>query len=132
MSQAYLRQKAKQALTTCSGNRRDATVLLQSWAETDERLKRALVSPVMRNLCALAIQRVAAPSAAASGGPAAADPDHAVDEMLRALGSREAHRLTSPRPAAAPPPPAGSPGHETAVRSLAAAFKPRRPASRSR
>ena len=66
MSRAYLTQKTKEALAACAGDRRDAALLLRAWSDGDIALREALVAPFMTNLCALAVQRVAARDA----GPA--------------------------------------------------------------
>ena len=60
MSRAYLTQKTKEALAACAGDRRDAALLLRAWSDGDIALREALVAPFMTNLCALAVQRVAA------------------------------------------------------------------------
>ena len=50
-------KKAREALDASDGNKHEAALLLQVWAEADDALFRALASPLMRNLTALAIQR---------------------------------------------------------------------------
>ena len=122
-NQDYVRKKAEEALTATAGNRREASLLLRVWTESDEKLRKALVAPFLANLCALAVQR------ALSGGrraPRQPETRTAVDAaaLLSAIGSRAAPTMSTVRPASAPPPPSSSARHRQAVSMLAAAFRP--------
>src|SRR3546814_16268676 len=60
--QDYVKAKAQEALEATGGNRHEASLLLRVWAEADAKLYKALTAPLLANVAALAIQRVAAPS----------------------------------------------------------------------
>ena len=57
MAKDYVRTKALEALEVTGKNRREASMLMRVWAETDEKLKTALIAPFLNTLCALAVQR---------------------------------------------------------------------------
>ena len=57
MSSSYLEKKAREAIQSTKGNRQLATHLLQHWAESDPQLLGALIRPILRTLCMLAIDR---------------------------------------------------------------------------
>ncbi|MGB1007090.1 MAG: hypothetical protein ACPGVX_07920, partial [Thalassobaculaceae bacterium] len=86
MSRAYLTEKTKEALAACAGDRRDAALLLRAWSDGDTALRDALVAPFMTNLCALAVQRVAARAGAASAPAERATPANQASDLLRAIG----------------------------------------------
>ena len=124
MSQDYVTQKTTEALDACGGNARDAALLLQTWCDSDEVLRSRLVAPVFKNLCLLAVQRVAAKTRAV------AQPNTALPAsekaLLQAIGNKNAPTMSSTRRSAVPPP-RGSARHHQAVSTLAMAFKARRP-----
>lgn len=127
MSSSYLEKKAREAIKSTKGNRQLATHLLQHWAESDPRLLGALIRPILRTLCLMAIDRTMLrerrariplpeqpeePTAATSGEDAA----------LEALTGRTQYSLTSTR-APAKRPEKGSKRHERSIESLVSAFK---------
>jgi hypothetical protein len=116
-------KKAREALDASDGNKHEAALLLQVWAEADDALFRALASPLMRNLTALAIQREVSGEQAKSSAKSTKQRSGRIAEadILAALGSRQGHASTSNR--AAPPPPQGSARHKQAVSILAAAYR---------
>ena len=91
--------------------------------EALDALFRALASPHMRNLTALAIQREVSGEQAKSSAKSTKQRSGRIAEadILAALGSRQGHAITSNR--AAPPPPQGSARHKQAVSILAAAYR---------
>lgn len=119
MSQDYVRQKASEALSATSGNRREAGQLLRIWSETDPDLKKALVAPFLGNLCALAVQRAA--STAAPRPPQSSSREDSAS-LLSAIGSNLAQTMSTTRQNQAAPP-RSSARHRQAVATLAAAFK---------
>lgn len=116
--QDYVRTKAQEALDATGGSRHEAALLLRVWAEADAKLYKALTAPLLSNLAALAIQRVAAP-AARSGQARAPIPEA---ELLAAIGSRNGQSMSSNRSVGSPPP-QGSPRHKQAVTLLASAYR---------
>jgi hypothetical protein len=123
MSQNYVTQKTAEALQACAGNTADAALLLQAWCESDDRLRATLTAPVLKNLCLLAVQRVAAKhqeSATPESVTGASEND-----LLQAIGNKNALTMSSNRRSASPPP-RGSARHQQAVSTLAMAFKSRR------
>ena len=122
MIRAYLIQKTKEALAACAGDRRDAALLLRAWSDGDTALREALVAPVMTNLCALAVQRVATNNTA-KAAPAERAPANQASDLLRAIGDKHAETMTSTRGRGGPPP-RGSARHRQALTALASAFKP--------
>ena len=123
MSRAYLTQKTKEALAACAGDRRDAALLLRAWSDGDIALREALVAPFMTNLCALAVQRVAARDAGPATPAERAAPASQASDLLRAIGDKHAETMTSTRGRGGPPP-RGSVRHRQALNTLAGAFKP--------
>ncbi|MEQ8332377.1 hypothetical protein [Nisaea sp.] len=124
MAKDYAQTKALEALEATGANRHEASLLLRVWAESDEKLKSALVAPFLNNLCALAVQR-ALSGRAGRRKPAskrARPVDHSAT-LLDAISKGGAQTMSSTR-SSAPPPPAGSARHKQAVTLLAAAFKP--------
>lgn len=115
--QEYVKAKAQQALDATGGNRHEATLLLRVWAEADAKLFKALAAPLLGNLAALAIQRVAAPRTGAGRqrGPIREA------ELLAAIGSRSSQSMSSTRSVGAPP--QGSVRHKQAVTLLASAYR---------
>ncbi len=124
MAKDYARTKALEALEATGSNRQEAALLLRVWAESDDKLKSALVGPFLNNLCALAVQR-AMSSSAARRKPSSkrARPKDNAATLLEAISKNGAQTMSSTR-SSAPPPPAGSARHKQAVTLLAAAFKP--------
>lgn len=124
MAKEYAQTKALEALEATGNNRREAALLLRVWAETDDKLKTALIAPFLNNLCALAVQR-AATSRAARRKPTnkRARPKDNSASLLEAISRGGAQTMSSTR-SSAPPPQAGSARHKKAVTLLAAAFKP--------
>lgn len=124
MAKYYARKKALEALEATGNNRREAGLLLRVWAETDEQLKNALVTPFLNNLCALAVQRaIAGQSGRRKPGTRRARPADNAASILDALSSSGGQTMSSVR-SSAPPPPSSSARHRQAVTLLAAAFKP--------
>lgn len=123
MAKDYARTKALEALEATGNNRREASMLMRVWAETDEKLKTALVGPFLNNLCALAVQR-AIPIISSRRNPASkrSRPKDNASSLLQAISKGDAQTMSSTRNTA-PPPRAGSARHKQAVSLLAAAFK---------
>ncbi len=115
--QEYVKIKAQEALDATGGNRHEASLLLRVWAEADAKLYKALTAPLLGNLAALAIQRVAAPQAQV--GRQRAPIREA--ELLAAIGSRNSQSMSSTRTVGAPP--QGSVRHKQAVTLLASAYR---------
>lgn len=115
--QEYVRAKAQEALDATDGNRHEASLLLRVWAEADAKLYKALTAPLLGNLAALAIQRVAAPTTPV--GRQRTPIREA--ELLAAIGSRSGQSMSSTRSAGAPP--QGSVRHKQAVTLLASAYR---------
>lgn len=125
MAQDYVKKRAAEALAATAGNRREAGLLLRVWAESDVKLKNALVAPFLNNICALAVQRAAAGEqrkAKPASKPEGAR--QASADLLSAISRSSGQTMASPR-SAAPPPPASSARHRQAVTLLASAFKRR-------
>lgn len=124
MAKDYARTKALEALEATGNNRHEAALLLRVWAETDDKLKSALIGPFFNNLCALAVQR-AISSNVARRKPVSkrARPKDNAATLLEAISKSGAQTMSSTR-SSAPPPPVGSARHKQAVTLLAAAFKP--------
>lgn len=124
MAKNHAKQKALEALEATGNNRREASLLLRVWAESDEKLKADLVRPFLNNICALAVQSAAAGRATlrkpASGRKRPADN---AASLLNAISGGGAQTMSSTRNSA-PPPPASSARHRQAVTLLASAFKP--------
>lgn len=123
MSQDYVLKKSAEALEATNGSKSEAGLLLRVWAETDKKLKDALMAPFIGNICALAIQRADSKANRVSGGQKRAPMQG--EELLAAIGDRSAHTMTSSRPSTAPPPAQGSMRHRQAVAALASAYKER-------
>ena len=123
MAKDYVRIKALQALEATGNNRREASMLMRVWAETDEKLKTALVGPFLNNLCALAVQR-AMPRISSRRTPASkrTRPKDNASILLETISKGGTQTMSSTRNTA-PPPRAGSARHKQAVTLLAAAFK---------
>ena len=127
---AYLEEKARQALGEADGERARAARLLATWVATDNRLRDALVAPLLGNLCLLAIQRVAGRGAAKRAAAPAPGP-LAGTALAAAIGEALAGKGVAPttfgqpesRPARATP---GSVKHAQSVRTLASAFQAKR------
>lgn len=115
--QDYVRSKAKEALDATGGNRHEAGLLLRVWAEADAKLYKALTAPLLGNLAALAIQRVAAPDVRVGRQRAPIREG----ELLAAIGSRNSQSMSSTRTVGAPP--QGSARHKQAVTLLASAYR---------
>lgn len=115
--QDYVRAKAQEALSAAGGNRHEATLLLRVWAEADSKLYKALTAPLLGNLAALAIQRVAAPQ----GGVGRQRGPIREADLLAAIGSRASQTMSSTRTVGAPP--QGSVRHKQAVTLLASAYR---------
>src|SRR3546814_11564368 len=107
--QDYVKAKAQEALEATGGNRHEASLLLRVWAEADAKLYKALTAPLLANVAALAIQRVAVPSGRKTRSK---DPIRGA-ELLAATGSRPTQCMTHPRTAGAPP--QGPLGHQPAA-----------------
>ncbi|WP_339853782.1 hypothetical protein [uncultured Nisaea sp.] len=124
MAKDYAQTKALEALEATGNNRRESALLLRVWAESDDKLKSALVAPFLNNLCALAVQR-ALSSHTGRRKPASkrARPKDNAATLLEAISKSGAQTMSSTRNSA-PPPQAGSARHKQAVTLLAAAFKP--------
>lgn len=127
MAKDYVRTKALEALEVTGKNRREASMLMRVWAETDEKLKTALIAPFLNTLCALAVQR-AVPIIGSRRPPASkrARPKDSASLLLEAISKGGAQTMSSTRNTA-PPPRAGSTRHKQAVTLLADAFKYRKP-----
>ena len=119
--QEYVRAKAQEALDATDGNRHEASLLLRVWAEADAKLYKALTAPLLGNLAALAVQRVAAPQ----GQVGRQRKPIREAELLAAIGSRNGQSMSSTRTVGAPP--QGSVRHKQAVTLLASAYR-RKPA----
>jgi hypothetical protein len=127
MSKGYADGKAAEALAKAAGDRHIAAALLATWAESDAKLREALLTPFLKSLCAYAVQR----AARATGGKGAAGarkgkPADAVDAVVAALGKSAGSRTfgtpeRAPRKAVP-----GSAKHEQSVRALATAFRAKR------
>jgi len=115
--QDYVRAKAQEALDATDGNRHEAGLLLRVWAEADAKLYKALTAPLLGNLAALAIQRVAAPQAQVGRQRAPIREG----ELLAAIGARNGQSMSSTRTVGAPP--QGSVRHKQAVTLLASAYR---------
>ena len=120
--QEYVRAKAQEALDATDGNRHEASLLLRVWAEADAKLYKALTAPLLGNLAALAVQRVAAPQTQVGRQR---KPIREA-ELLAAIGSRNGQSMSSTRTVGAPP--QGSVRHKQAVTLLASAYR-RKPAN---
>lgn len=115
--QDYVRTKAQEALEATAGNRHEASLLLRVWAEADAKLFKALTAPLLGNLAALAVQRVAAPNQRVGRQRAPIREG----ELLAAIGSRNGQSMSSTRTVGAPP--QGSVRHKQAVTLLASAYR---------
>lgn len=115
--QDYVRAKAQEALDATDGNRHEASLLLRVWAEADAKLYKALTGPLLGNLAALAVQRVAAPQGQVGRQRAPIREG----ELLAAIGSRNGQSMASTRTVGAPP--QGSVRHKQAVTLLASAYR---------
>jgi hypothetical protein len=127
MSKGYADTKAAEALAKAVGDRHLAAALLAAWAESDAKLREALLAPFLKSLCAYAIQRAGrATGGKRAGGTAKRKPADAVDAVVAALGKGSGSR-TFGVPERAPRKPApGSVKHEQSVRALASAFRAKR------
>src|SRR3546814_11074014 len=97
--QDYVKAKAQEALEATGGNRHEASLLLRVWAEADAKLYKALTAPLLANVAALAIQRVAVPS----GRKTRSKAPIREAELLAAIGSRANQSMSSTRTVGAPP-----------------------------
>lgn len=124
MANDHARKKALEALEATGNNRREASLLLRVWAESDAKLKSELVAPFLNNICALTVQSAAA-GRATRRKPASrrARPADNAASLLQAISGGSAQTMSSTR-SSAPPPPASSARHRQAVTLLASAFKP--------
>lgn len=118
--QDYAAEKARDALDASDGNKHEAALLLRVWAETDDKLFRALATPLMANLTALAIQRATAADQP-QATPKKSTGRIPETELLAAIGSKTSQSMSSNR--TAPPPPKSSARHKQAVSVLAAAYR---------
>src|SRR3546814_19112501 len=116
--QDYVKAKAQEALEATGGNRHEASLLLRVWAEADAKLYKALTAPLLANVAALAIQRVAVPS----GRKTRSKAPIREAELLAAIGSRANQSMSSNRTAGATPP--GILPHHPADPRLASAYPP--------
>jgi len=126
MTTSYLEKKTREAIQATKGNRQLATHLLQHWAESDPQLLGALIRPILRTLCMLAVDRYIRrqrraqqpveqselPTRLSSGEEAA----------VEALSGRSDYTLTSLRNPARRPPQA-SKRHERSMSALVSSFK---------
>jgi len=124
MAKDLARKKALEALEATGNNRREASLLLRVWAETDEKLKAQLVGPFLNNICALAVQRAASGlGSRRKSGPRRKRPLDSAASLLEAISGGGAQTMSSTR-SSAPPPPASSARHRQAMTLLASAYKP--------
>lgn len=127
MVKSYADSKAAEALAKASSDRHVAAALLAAWAESDAKLREALLTPFLKSLCAYAIQRAArATGGKGVVGAGKGKPADAVDAVVAALGKGSASRTfgtpeRAPRKAVP-----GSAKHEQSVRALATAFRAKR------
>ena len=122
MAKDYARTKALEALEATGNNRREASMLMRVWAETDEKLKTALVGPFLNNLCARGATGQYPKSAPGATRPASA-PVRRITPLVFCKRSARA----GPRPCRVPEIQrlrrALAARHKQAVSLLAAAFK---------
>lgn len=128
---AYLEEKARQALGEADGEKTRAARLLASWVATDNRLRDALVAPLLGNLCLLAIQRVAGRGGASSKRSEPTPGPLAGTALAAAIGEALAGKGAAPTTFGQPErrSPRATPGsvkHAQSVRTLASAFQTKR------
>ncbi|WP_420403227.1 hypothetical protein [Nisaea sp.] len=123
MANDHAKKKALEALEATGNNRREASLLLRVWAETDEKLKTQLVGPFLNNICALAIQSAASGLSTRRKPGRRKRPVDNSASLLEAISGGGAQTMSSTR-SSAPPPPASSARHRQAVTLLASAYKP--------
>lgn len=120
--QDYVKEKAIEALDASGGNRHEAALLLRVWAEQDQKLYRAITSPILRNLCALAVQRAIGTHVGMARKKKRAQSQDRQADLLAAIGSKQAQTMSSTRSAATAPT-QGSARHKQAVTLLASSYR---------
>jgi len=120
MTEEYVRNKIKEALSVTSGDRRDAQKLLITWAVRDQPLLLGLAKPHLKAIITARIEHALTPTKKKDEGEKEARfSKHEIDEMI---ASRPLHEKRSP----VVPPPKSSSRQASMMHHLADAFKKRK------